>query len=1323
MREKLWCKLLLVVMLLNMLLPVTGYAETSSSVTIGWAGNLTKLTAPQGKDLQTSSIQAEVWIGGVTDKPGQGASLLVELGYKHETGTEYTWKTISYYGDVGNNDTYRGRFTPDQLGKWNYTMRVSGDNGATWYDTKVESLNVVDASEIPAVTVEKVAQLTDLVGWHSVNQVTNAVYGDVLVSDITDGPGKGNAMAAQLGYKHESETDYIWVDAEYAEDAGSYDRYKASFTPDKPGQWQYAMRFSLDDRATWDNTILGPKLFKVIQAGDLDKPYHITLSWTQDPKHTQTITWKTETSITNGQVQYAKKAEEAAFPAQAQTVNAAQELFKSQQNGKAGEYSEAHVFSATLIGLEPGETYIYRVGDGANWSDTYSFTTEAEQTDQFTFFVMGDSQSGRQEEPDYAIWGETAKKAMTDYPEAKFFLNAGDIVENDTFEHWYKWFEASEGVVDKLPGMPITGNHEYYLGYDNNGQAGGFTDLFKVPANGPDRLKGTVYSFDYGNVHFAMLNSQQREANENQQQQAPTGDILEEQKAWLDKDLSMTDKPWKVVMYHKASYFSRDGRANDAEPVKQAFQPIIDKHHVDVVFTAHDHTMTRTYPINNNNFVNSTKDGTVYYIVGRTGNKNYYDTRKMVWDAYYNNMLEQPNYMAVQVDKDRLNIKMIGLDGTLYDEYAIDKAGTELPQAELPKLPIDWTGNLAQLADGFDLGQHSVTEAVYAEVNAKDSTQFKGRGVHVRAQLGYKLEGSAEYTWIDANYSEDAGNNDKYSAVFKPSKAGTWQYAMRFSGDAGESWTMTAPKSFTAVGTPVGILDEAGGLTQISNNTLINTAVNASAEVSVTGVTSGKGQGAGVKAQLGYKAAGSADYTWVDAVYAGDTDMDKKDQYKGTFAPNKIGVWTYVMRFSADEGATWSMTETKSFTAIASSSTSTPTPTPTPAPTTPATPGTKSVTPILNKETGVAESIIDQKTIDAALAAAVQEQGRKKIALTIEPVEGTTQYRQTFPTPLLSSSKEDTVIEIDTEFAKLQLPSNMFDGMNVQTDSVSISVAKVDPSRLDSKVSSQISSRPVIELHAYAGNKRIEWNNIQAPVTVSFKYAPTAEELQNKEKITVWYIDSTNVIIPVTNAIYNASTGEITFTITHFSYYAAAYAPKTFADLGAFPWAKHAIEVMASKGIVNGRSEAAFDPAAAVTRADFVKLLVAALDLKDEASGTFPDVSKEAYYYETVAIAKELGIVKGDEKGNFNPNQHITRQDVMVMTARAMRIASKLETGTQETLLAFKDGRKVSGYAGADVASLIEAGVINGADGQIHPFNTASRAEAAMILYRVYNNR
>ncbi|MDI6604515.1 MAG: fibronectin type III domain-containing protein, partial [Thermoanaerobacteraceae bacterium] len=145
-------------------------------------------------------------------------------------------------------------------------------------------------------------------------------------------------------------------------------------------------------------------------------PDHITLTWTQDPMTTQTITWRTDTTVNSGKVQYGK---DSALK-DAKTVDEKARKFTS-------DLGDMNIHSVTLTGLEPGTKYYYKVGDGTNWSDIHTFTTEAKDTNSFKFLIFGDSQSGVATDPQYGPWKTTIQNSFKANPDAKFFINVGDL--------------------------------------------------------------------------------------------------------------------------------------------------------------------------------------------------------------------------------------------------------------------------------------------------------------------------------------------------------------------------------------------------------------------------------------------------------------------------------------------------------------------------------------------------------------------------------------------------------------------------------------------------------------------------------------------------------------------------------------------------------------------------------------------------------------------------------------------------------------------------------------------------------------------------------
>ncbi|BBB92078.1 MAG TPA: fibronectin type III domain-containing protein [Methylomusa anaerophila] len=420
-------------------------------------------------------------------------------------------------------------------------------------------------------------------------------------------------------------------------------------------------------------------------------PDHVTLTWSGDPATTQTITWRTNTTVSNGVIQYSTTTTgRAALTNGVQTVTAALETLKS-------DLGDANLHSAMVSGLRPGTKYNYRVGDGVNWSSVSSFTTAVAGATSFKFLVFGDSQSGIIGTPEYTPWQNNVHAAYAANTDAKFFINVGDLTEcGQNYVHWNNWYAACQDIINTIPAMPSEGNHETYSSNYNSGSPGWippsgstaepyeYVHQFKVPQNGPAGLNTQAYSWDFGNVHFAIIDSQyDEEVTAELKARFPGTTFLDLQKTWLENDLKNTQKQWKIVIFHKTPYYNKANRTN--ELLKTAFCPIIEKYNVDVVFNGHDHGISRTYPIKGDVFQNSPSKGTVYYVTGRSGNKYYTDLSKKVWDQFFYDANDMPGYVVAQVNGSSLTLKAVKQNGTVVDTYTINKAsGTDSPATVLP---------------------------------------------------------------------------------------------------------------------------------------------------------------------------------------------------------------------------------------------------------------------------------------------------------------------------------------------------------------------------------------------------------------------------------------------------------------------------------------------------------------------------------------------------------------------------------------------------------------------------------------------------------------
>jgi hypothetical protein len=398
-----------------------------------------------------------------------------------------------------------------------------------------------------------------------------------------------------------------------------------------------------------------PSSSQTSKTGATAIPDHIALTWTGDAAATMTITWRTDSTVTSGVVQFQKgsKLSEKAKQAKAESRDFITDL------------GETRLFTATLVDLSPNAEYSYRVGDGEHWSDRGTFSTAKRKTRGFKFLIFGDSQAPISGDEPYGMWRKTVQNAFAANPDAKFIVNTGDLVDwGQSGAHWNAWFAAAKGVIDRIPEMPVSGNHEHF-GSKDESRPQYWAAQWSLPQNGPEGLKSQVYSYDYGPVHFVVLDSQQEE-------QKKHGDILKIQQTWLEADLAASKAKWTIVFFHKPPYESYPKRSNPE--IKAAFCPILEKHGVDLVFNAHDHAIARTYPIRNGAMMQKPSQGVIYYISGQSGGKTYKAVKKMDWNTFFYHPVDQPNYFVVEVKDKKLTVNTIKQDGTIIDVFYIDKA-------------------------------------------------------------------------------------------------------------------------------------------------------------------------------------------------------------------------------------------------------------------------------------------------------------------------------------------------------------------------------------------------------------------------------------------------------------------------------------------------------------------------------------------------------------------------------------------------------------------------------------------------------------------------
>lgn len=185
--------------------------------------------------------------------------------------------------------------------------------------------------------------------------------------------------------------------------------------------------------------------------------------------------------------------------------------------------------------------------------------------------------------------------------------------------------------------------------------------------------------------------------------------------------------------------------------------------------------------------------------------------------------------------------------------------------------------------------------------------------------------------------------------------------------------------------------------------------------------------------------------------------------------------------------------------------------------------------------------------------------------ITMPPISDVNNYAVNVPVPSLSTENIEGTLTLNTGAGSVTIPSNMLTGVEgAAGQKAQIAIGTGDKENLPVDVRNQIGDRPLVQLTLSVDGRQASWNNPQAPVSVSIPYTPSPAELANPDSIVVWYIDGSGNVDCVPNGRYDPETGIVTFTTTHFSYYAVAYNKVSFKDVAPGAWYSKAVGFIAA---------------------------------------------------------------------------------------------------------------------------------------------------------------
>lgn len=384
--------------------------------------------------------------------------------------------------------------------------------------------------------------------------------------------------------------------------------------------------------------------------GDMDALF-VRQIITGNSSNSRTIMWQSERSEKDAVVEYRKKGIE-----DIKSNIATNEEFTDDK-------TTTYIHTTVLKDLIAGMQYQFRVGYGDKRSDWHDLNTD--DGGNFKALIFPDSQSN-----DYSDWKNLAQFARKENPDAAFFVNMGDLVDNgEDHSQWRAWFDSLHGMIDTMPVAPIMGNHETYNLDWKVRMPEAYLHLFSLPPNGDVERQNQFYSFDYGAVHFIVLNTQFDEMEQFQP------GLFAAEKEWFVNDLAQTRKKWKVVLMHKDVLTYENTRRSDRKAgisdIGKEWMPLFDKYGIDAVLTGHLHTYRRRDRLYN--FQPDTR-GPLYIVTGVAGNVRYPN----LWidhpfDKAVAPQPETDNYMTLEVTANILKFASFLPSGERIDQVEIVK--------------------------------------------------------------------------------------------------------------------------------------------------------------------------------------------------------------------------------------------------------------------------------------------------------------------------------------------------------------------------------------------------------------------------------------------------------------------------------------------------------------------------------------------------------------------------------------------------------------------------------------------------------------------------
>ncbi|MCK6573148.1 hypothetical protein L6V77_18870 [Myxococcota bacterium] len=233
--------------------------------------------------MPTLRTYGRVYAEGLTEGRGAHPSVRMQAGYGPrgtvpDDGPSWTWDApVIFNVQAGNDDEYAATLTVLVRGSYDFAWRASIDGGETWVpcdrDGTVDGQGY-DPAQAGELVVGPGPWWSNLQWPHVIelaaapDAVLPSIYGRIYQQGVTDRPGAGAGVRAEVGYgpdgsdPRDPEAGWRWFPGAFNVDVGDDDEYCAGAACcagcgalDVPapaaGEWDFGWRYSLDGGVSW----------------------------------------------------------------------------------------------------------------------------------------------------------------------------------------------------------------------------------------------------------------------------------------------------------------------------------------------------------------------------------------------------------------------------------------------------------------------------------------------------------------------------------------------------------------------------------------------------------------------------------------------------------------------------------------------------------------------------------------------------------------------------------------------------------------------------------------------------------------------------------------------------------------------------------------------------------------------------------------------------------------------------------------------------------------------------------------------------------------